>query len=354
MENKKTKKYDAFICHATEDKNSIVRKLAENLLKKGYNIWYDEFSVKIGDSLRESIDYGLKNSRYGIIILSKNFFKKPWSNYELNGLVALNIENPGILLPIWHEVTKQNILNYSPPLANILAIDTKNLNITKIVEKLEERLGQYIYSFDRNGILKKTNKKTAINILDRQRGFQTILSNQTDRIINENETIIRSEVIIMPVDNSLNNYEFHHWQDANGEIKLIRSNLYDKLSGNILVHNDTIEQNDGNKFILKCSFKLKTPTPLNIITEVRATNYFPNLFSIGTGYTEFHIIYPIGYFKYNFIMPNKKDFCNMEIYANDLRLKQTNSTSEINAEYIEKSISIGQKLKFTINNMNLK
>jgi len=83
MKEYKFKEYDAFISHATEDKDTIVRELADLLLKKGYNIWYDELSLQVGDSLRKSIDLGLKNSRYGIIILSKAFFIKDWPNYEL-------------------------------------------------------------------------------------------------------------------------------------------------------------------------------------------------------------------------------------------------------------------------------
>lgn len=354
MEEYKFKEYDAFISHATEDKATIVRELADSLLKKGYNIWYDELSLQIGDSLRKSIDLGLKNSRYGIIILSKAFFIKAWPNYELNGLVSLNIERPGILLPIWHEVTKEHILDFSPPLADIVSLSTNNLTVKEIAENLEKILGEDIYDIDEKGGLRKANKKSAVNILDRQRGFQTILSNQTDRIINKKETIIRSEVIILPLDRSLSNFEFHHWQDAKGEMELIRSNIYDKLSGNIVRHDDDIEQNDGNKFILRCSFKLEAAKPLNIITEIKVSNYFPNLFTIGTGYTEFKIIFPIRYFRYNLIMPNKREFCNMDIFANDLKLEQNNSTSEITVEFHKRLISIGQKLKFTINNKNFK
>lgn len=68
-------KYDAFISHASEDKG-IVRPIAENLRSKGFRVWFDEFELKIGDSLRKSIDQGLINSRYGVVILSKSFFEK--------------------------------------------------------------------------------------------------------------------------------------------------------------------------------------------------------------------------------------------------------------------------------------
>ena len=71
-------KYDAFICHASKDKDDFVHPLAEKLKARGLKVWYDEYSLKIGDSLRQSIDKGLANSRYGIAILSPTFFKKNW------------------------------------------------------------------------------------------------------------------------------------------------------------------------------------------------------------------------------------------------------------------------------------
>jgi len=84
--------YDAFISHASEDKDSIVRPLAKLLSNLGFNIWYDEFELRVGDSLRQSIDQGLVNSNYGIVILSKAFFSKNWPQYELNSLTAREIE----------------------------------------------------------------------------------------------------------------------------------------------------------------------------------------------------------------------------------------------------------------------
>jgi hypothetical protein len=69
-------KWDAFISHASEDKQEIARPLAELLISYDLKIWYDEFTLNIGDSLSESIDCGLSKSHYGIVILSKKFFEK--------------------------------------------------------------------------------------------------------------------------------------------------------------------------------------------------------------------------------------------------------------------------------------
>lgn len=132
--------YDAFISHASEDKEEIVRPLAQVLTKMGFRIWYDEFELKVGDSLRQSIDKGLVNSRYGIIVLSKAFFAKNWPQYELNGLTAREIEGKKLILPIWHKVDKKDILSYSPNLADKVALSSDRLAIQEIAESLAEVL----------------------------------------------------------------------------------------------------------------------------------------------------------------------------------------------------------------------
>lgn len=132
--------YDAFISHATEDKDDLVRPLAGILKKYGFRIWYDEFEIEIGDSLRESIDQGLVNSRYGIVILSQKFLDKNWTKYELNSLVAKEIEGKKVILPIWHNVTKDQVLKYSPMLADKLALNTETLSIREIAKRLSKTL----------------------------------------------------------------------------------------------------------------------------------------------------------------------------------------------------------------------
>ncbi|MEX1028877.1 MAG: toll/interleukin-1 receptor domain-containing protein, partial [Paenibacillaceae bacterium] len=64
-----------FISHASEDKKGFVRPLAKKLKEAHVEVWYDEFSLMPGDSLRRSIDKGLTQSRFGIVVLSDAFFK---------------------------------------------------------------------------------------------------------------------------------------------------------------------------------------------------------------------------------------------------------------------------------------
>lgn len=128
--------YDVFISHAYEDKKDFVKPLADKLIEYGIEVWYDEYSLSVGDSLRRSIDKGLKESTYGIIVLSENFFNKNWSQYELDGLWQLqSISKSKRILPIWHNITKEEIINYSPTLADIIALSS-NEDLENIVEKI--------------------------------------------------------------------------------------------------------------------------------------------------------------------------------------------------------------------------
>lgn len=116
--------WDVFISHAWEDKESFVRPLAEALRARGLRVWYDEFTITVGDSLRRSIDRGLANSRYGIVVLSPNFFAKDWPQKELDGLSTREANSEKVILPIWHQITAPEVRKYSPILADRVAVST--------------------------------------------------------------------------------------------------------------------------------------------------------------------------------------------------------------------------------------
>ena len=140
-----TEEYDVFISHASEDKEAIVRSLADALVKGGLKVWYDEFELKIGDSLRRKIDKGLAHSRFGIVVLSQAFFKKGWTNYELDGLVTRSVSGEQILLPIWHNISKNEVIEYSPSLADKVARSTSNYTVEEIANEIIEVIHNNIF-----------------------------------------------------------------------------------------------------------------------------------------------------------------------------------------------------------------
>lgn len=130
--------YDVFVSHASEDKNEVVRPLANALVQKGVKVWYDEFEMKIGDSLRRKIDKGLANSRFGIVVLSPNFINKGWTNYELDGIITKAVSGEQIILPIWHNITEEEVRRYSPSLVDKLARNTAYNSIEEMATEISE------------------------------------------------------------------------------------------------------------------------------------------------------------------------------------------------------------------------
>ncbi|HEY9102481.1 toll/interleukin-1 receptor domain-containing protein [Chitinimonas sp.] len=128
--------WDVFISHASEDKDLFVRPLAESLAFYGLSIWYDEFSLHVGDSLCRSIDKGLAKSNYGVVVLSPSFLRKDWPEYELKGLTAKEFEGRKVILPIWFNVSKADLLAYSPTLADKFAINADRKDIAAIALEL--------------------------------------------------------------------------------------------------------------------------------------------------------------------------------------------------------------------------
>lgn len=132
------KEYDVFISHALEDKDEVVRPLANALRAEGLKVWYDEFELKIGDSLRRKIDKGLANSKFGIVVLSKAFIKKGWTNYELDGIITKAVSGEQIILPIWHNISKKEVIDFSPSLADKLARNTLSNTVEEIASEIAE------------------------------------------------------------------------------------------------------------------------------------------------------------------------------------------------------------------------
>lgn len=100
--------HDSFISYAIED-NDFVSEVTYGLKTNGLSVWFAPLSLKVGDKLLDSIEKGLNESRSGILILSKSYLSKSWTSYEMDILVRQNIEGNKKILPIWLDVTKQEI-----------------------------------------------------------------------------------------------------------------------------------------------------------------------------------------------------------------------------------------------------
>jgi len=130
--------WDVFISHASEDKDAVARPLRDALTKLGVTVWLDEAQLRIGHSLRRKIDDGIRSSRFGVAIFSDSFFRKGWTNHELDGLVTRTVAGEQSLLPIWHNLTADKVMAYSPSLADKVAMNTSEYSIEDIARQIAE------------------------------------------------------------------------------------------------------------------------------------------------------------------------------------------------------------------------
>lgn len=128
--------WDVFISHASEDKGAVAMPLRDALVDLGVSVWLDKTELTIGDSLRRKIDQGIRASRFGIVILSERFFAKGWTNHELDGLVTRTVAGEQTLLPIWHNLTGDQVRAYSPSLADKVALTTDSMAVEEMAEQI--------------------------------------------------------------------------------------------------------------------------------------------------------------------------------------------------------------------------
>jgi hypothetical protein len=130
--------WDVFISHASEEKDPVARPLRAALARLGVTAWLDEAEMRIGHSLRRKIDDGIRSSRFGVVVLSEAFFRKGWTNHELDGLVTRTVAGEQSLLPIWHDLTAEQVRSFSPSLADKVAMNTSQFSIEEIAEQIAE------------------------------------------------------------------------------------------------------------------------------------------------------------------------------------------------------------------------
>ena len=87
----------AFISYDSRDKN-IASLIAVGLTDMKCPVWYDEYMLKVGDNLRDSIEKGLKECTKCIFILSPNFLSNSgWAKKEFESIFMRELIEKKIL-----------------------------------------------------------------------------------------------------------------------------------------------------------------------------------------------------------------------------------------------------------------
>jgi hypothetical protein len=132
----------AFICHDSRDKSTVAEPLAIELQKRSCPVWYDDFSLKVGDSLREGIELGLQQCEKCILVLTPNFLENSgWSRREYDSIFTRElVERQNVILPIWNNVDREKVFKYSPILADRVAAKWE-LGIEEVTRRILKAIG---------------------------------------------------------------------------------------------------------------------------------------------------------------------------------------------------------------------
>jgi TIR domain-containing protein len=197
-----------FISYASEDRNDFAEPLAAKL-RENYDVWFAPYELKVGDSLFQKINEGLRSCDYGVVILSHHFFAKKWPPAELNGLYALEEKSGKMILPVWLGLTAEDIKKYSPILADRIAA-----NGSEGIEAVVAALRFAIDSSDRQRVLGTLNptvekfKGLAETIQERRESEQLLQSEEGVRLISEAAgrffDVVEKVLSQIPAPNTLN------------------------------------------------------------------------------------------------------------------------------------------------------
>lgn len=92
-----------FVSHSSKDKQ-FARWLSVDLKSSGHRIWFDEWDIKVGDSIPRKIGHGLDDCDYVAVVLSQHAVESRWVENEWHAKYWDEIErNRVMVLPLLKE-----------------------------------------------------------------------------------------------------------------------------------------------------------------------------------------------------------------------------------------------------------
>lgn len=291
METQETKG-DFFISHASEDKEDFVRDLAETLIKSGANVFYDEFSIKLGDSLTDSINKGLKTTNNAILVLSNFFFEKSWTQAELQAIFHKARTTNYKILAIYHNISNKEVTEKYPLLSDIKGIDSK-VGLNKIVDQLFKAIDKkmalsYLYTDLKGGQSTATGTGFSISLrfgfpfLGDKRIDKTLFEIGTPKLFNNRIRIhvVRNERLYfeitdksyrkLSVSADISKWQLNEQHILTGNINKEEKTVFLMLDGQVVDELKNVELDfpdnymDSARSIFGCSLELENPSPFVI------------------------------------------------------------------------------------------
>jgi hypothetical protein len=108
----------------------------------GTKVWYDDYSMEVGDSLTENINLGIKECGKCILILTPNFLSKGgWPKREFQmAFTKEMVESRNLILPVWSGVSHGEVYEYNISLSDKIGLNLDVLGLNRVVHKLAAKL----------------------------------------------------------------------------------------------------------------------------------------------------------------------------------------------------------------------
>lgn len=138
--------YDVFVSHASADKENYVQELQESFKKLGIKIFYDADTIEWGDDWEQKIKNGLEKCRYGVIVVTKNFYNRIWTEKELKSfLIRQNNNGENVILPILYNTSIDELKKHCKKscykdLSKIQFVDGNKMDVKDITILLARKL----------------------------------------------------------------------------------------------------------------------------------------------------------------------------------------------------------------------
>lgn len=99
-------------------------------IKLGISVFYDKDSIEWGNNWSQKITEGLDKCDFGVVIVSKDFYDREWTEKELKSLlIRQNKNGDNIILPILYNTNLDEIIKHCDK-----SIDNSNKHIDKIIK----------------------------------------------------------------------------------------------------------------------------------------------------------------------------------------------------------------------------
>jgi|GEM_PF-3601449 len=113
-----------FVSYDARNRDQIARPIAARLSAIGEPVWFDDFNLRPGDNLRQTIEDGLLKCRQCVLLVTKELLSnEAWAKVEYDAIFSREVsEKRKIIVPVWVDVTRAEVEAFSLSLANKFAV----------------------------------------------------------------------------------------------------------------------------------------------------------------------------------------------------------------------------------------